>query len=206
MYFSFQKIKFQSHSCQHEVISDTMDVKSVSVAVCSHSKVICWVLRTSSLKLFFSDSYHRCYSKCRSDSNSAVIKKPKRFRVDQSKSSLRELGSGSDIPSDRKRSNWSRWLSMIISVTQTSIAARHHWLLTVVPLMFSQAIWYTENQGLDGPVFGSADTWNGVGIFFDSFDNDGKVYLLLKLLAIFHVNVFLAQLGCKKVAFLTPSI
>lgn len=72
--------------------------------------------------------------------------------------------------------------------------------------MFSQAIWYTENQGLDGPVFGSADTWNGVGIFFDSFDNDGKVYLLLKLLAIFHVNVFLAQLGCKKVAFLTPSI
>ncbi|KAM7320439.1 hypothetical protein ACRRTK_020882 [Alexandromys fortis] len=36
------------------------------------------------------------------------------------------------------------------------------------------AIWYTENQGLDGPVFGSADTWNGVGVFFDSFDNDGK--------------------------------
>ncbi|ERE82903.1 protein ERGIC-53-like protein [Cricetulus griseus] len=36
------------------------------------------------------------------------------------------------------------------------------------------AIWYTENQGLDGPVFGSADMWNGVGIFFDSFDNDGK--------------------------------
>ncbi|XP_060029937.1 protein ERGIC-53 isoform X2 [Erinaceus europaeus] len=36
------------------------------------------------------------------------------------------------------------------------------------------AIWYTENQGLEGPVFGSADMWNGVGIFFDSFDNDGK--------------------------------
>uniref|UniRef100_F6SS58 Lectin, mannose binding 1 n=1 Tax=Macaca mulatta TaxID=9544 RepID=F6SS58_MACMU len=36
------------------------------------------------------------------------------------------------------------------------------------------AIWYTENQGLEGPVFGSADLWNGVGIFFDSFDNDGK--------------------------------
>ncbi|XP_028915699.1 protein ERGIC-53 [Ornithorhynchus anatinus] len=36
------------------------------------------------------------------------------------------------------------------------------------------AIWYTEAQGLEGPVFGGADSWNGVGIFFDSFDNDGK--------------------------------
>ncbi|EMP26707.1 Protein ERGIC-53 [Chelonia mydas] len=36
------------------------------------------------------------------------------------------------------------------------------------------AIWFTEGQGLEGPVFGAADTWNGVGIFFDSFDNDGK--------------------------------
>nr|XP_057920295.1 protein ERGIC-53 [Doryrhamphus excisus] len=36
------------------------------------------------------------------------------------------------------------------------------------------AIWFTEAQGLDGPVYGAADKWNGVGIFFDSFDNDGK--------------------------------
>lgn len=28
---------------------------------------------------------------------------------------------------------------------------------------------------MEGPVFGAADKWNGVGIFFDSFDNDGKV-------------------------------
>lgn len=28
---------------------------------------------------------------------------------------------------------------------------------------------------MEGPVFGAADRWNGVGIFFDSFDNDGKV-------------------------------
>ena len=26
----------------------------------------------------------------------------------------------------------------------------------------------------EGPVFGSADQWRGLGIFFDSFDNDGK--------------------------------
>ncbi|XP_023684479.2 protein ERGIC-53 [Paramormyrops kingsleyae] len=36
------------------------------------------------------------------------------------------------------------------------------------------AIWFTEGQGLEGPVYGAADSWNGVGIFFDSFDNDGK--------------------------------
>uniref|UniRef100_A0A1B6D2N9 L-type lectin-like domain-containing protein n=1 Tax=Clastoptera arizonana TaxID=38151 RepID=A0A1B6D2N9_9HEMI len=37
------------------------------------------------------------------------------------------------------------------------------------------ALWYTEGQGsFDGEVFGSSDKWNGLGIFFDSFDNDNK--------------------------------
>ncbi|NP_001080950.2 lectin, mannose binding 1 S homeolog precursor [Xenopus laevis] len=36
------------------------------------------------------------------------------------------------------------------------------------------AIWFTAAQGLDGDVYGASDSWNGVGIFFDSFDNDGK--------------------------------
>ncbi|KAL0965900.1 hypothetical protein UPYG_G00287490 [Umbra pygmaea] len=36
------------------------------------------------------------------------------------------------------------------------------------------AIWFTTAQGTDGPVYGAADRWNGIGIFFDSFDNDGK--------------------------------
>ncbi|XP_068608836.1 protein ERGIC-53 [Brachionichthys hirsutus] len=36
------------------------------------------------------------------------------------------------------------------------------------------AVWFAADQGLDGPVYGAADLWNGVGIFFDSFDNDGK--------------------------------
>ncbi|KAK6494384.1 protein ERGIC-53-like [Huso huso] len=36
------------------------------------------------------------------------------------------------------------------------------------------AIWFTSDQGLEGPVFGAADSWNGLGIFFDSFDNDAK--------------------------------
>ncbi|XP_026470091.1 protein ERGIC-53-like [Ctenocephalides felis] len=37
------------------------------------------------------------------------------------------------------------------------------------------AFWYTESKGAyDGDVFGSSDMWNGLGIFFDSFDNDNK--------------------------------
>ncbi|CAG0919605.1 unnamed protein product [Notodromas monacha] len=34
--------------------------------------------------------------------------------------------------------------------------------------------WFTEARGREGPVFGSSDAWKGLGIFFDSFDNDNK--------------------------------
>jgi len=36
------------------------------------------------------------------------------------------------------------------------------------------AFWYTAAKGLEGPVYGSSDQWIGLGIFFDSFDNDNK--------------------------------
>ncbi|CAG9764058.1 unnamed protein product [Ceutorhynchus assimilis] len=37
------------------------------------------------------------------------------------------------------------------------------------------AFWYVSKKGdYDGEVFGSSDKWNGLGIFFDSFDNDNK--------------------------------
>lgn len=36
------------------------------------------------------------------------------------------------------------------------------------------AFWYTATKGFEGPVFGSSDRWNGLGLFFDSFDNDNK--------------------------------
>merc|ERR1711953_1019106 len=36
------------------------------------------------------------------------------------------------------------------------------------------AFWYTATKGFEGPVFGSSDKWNGLGVFFDSFDNDNK--------------------------------
>lgn len=29
-------------------------------------------------------------------------------------------------------------------------------------------------MGQEGPVFGSSDMWDGLGVFFDSFDNDGQ--------------------------------
>lgn len=45
------------------------------------------------------------------------------------------------------------------------------------------AFWYTAEKGGSGPVFGNKDNWVGMGIFLDSFDNDGKVfYSLLKFL------------------------
>uniref|UniRef100_U5EV65 Putative mannose lectin ergic-53 involved in glycoprotein traffic n=1 Tax=Corethrella appendiculata TaxID=1370023 RepID=U5EV65_9DIPT len=37
------------------------------------------------------------------------------------------------------------------------------------------AFWYTTEKGdYNGDVFGSSDKWVGLGIFFDSFDNDNK--------------------------------
>lgn len=39
---------------------------------------------------------------------------------------------------------------------------------------FYQALWFTEGKGVEGPVFGSNDNWKGLGLFFDSFDNDNK--------------------------------
>lgn len=37
------------------------------------------------------------------------------------------------------------------------------------------AFWYTQEKGhYDGTIFGSSDKWNGLGVFFDSFDNDNK--------------------------------
>ncbi|CAI5439022.1 unnamed protein product [Caenorhabditis angaria] len=34
-------------------------------------------------------------------------------------------------------------------------------------------IWYTSQLGALGPVFGANDFWTGMGLFLDSFDNDG---------------------------------
>ncbi|XP_055332626.1 protein ERGIC-53-like [Paramacrobiotus metropolitanus] len=46
------------------------------------------------------------------------------------------------------------------------------------------AFWYATERMQEGDAFGSKTTWNGLGIFFDSFDNDGKmnnpyVYVIL---------------------------
>jgi hypothetical protein len=36
------------------------------------------------------------------------------------------------------------------------------------------AFWYTRYPGKTGPVFGGPEKWNGLGVFIDGFDNDGK--------------------------------
>ena len=35
-------------------------------------------------------------------------------------------------------------------------------------------MWFTEEKGTEGPVFGNIDKWKGLGVIFDSFDNDGQ--------------------------------
>ncbi|XP_030828281.1 protein ERGIC-53-like [Strongylocentrotus purpuratus] len=35
-------------------------------------------------------------------------------------------------------------------------------------------IWFTQTRGEEGGVYGSSDKWNGMGLFFDSFDNDNQ--------------------------------
>ena len=37
------------------------------------------------------------------------------------------------------------------------------------------AIWFTEQFPELGEVFGMSNYWKGLGLFIDSFDNDGKV-------------------------------
>jgi len=36
------------------------------------------------------------------------------------------------------------------------------------------AFWYSQTPGQMGPVFGSIDNFVGLGVFLDTFDNDGK--------------------------------
>jgi mannose-binding lectin 1 len=36
------------------------------------------------------------------------------------------------------------------------------------------AFWYTSAKGTQGPVFGANNYWTGLGMFFDSFDNDAQ--------------------------------
>ncbi len=38
-----------------------------------------------------------------------------------------------------------------------------------------QAIWVTAQPGSEGQVYGNLGTWAGIGLFLDSFDNDGMV-------------------------------
>ncbi|XP_078666702.1 protein ERGIC-53-like [Branchiostoma floridae x Branchiostoma belcheri] len=68
------------------------------------------------------------------------------------------------------------------NVWSTYINGHDHWSIEVTIRVTGRgrigadglAIWYTKTRGVDGPVYGSSDRWNGVGVFFDSFDNDNQ--------------------------------
>jgi mannose-binding lectin 1 len=36
------------------------------------------------------------------------------------------------------------------------------------------AIWFVEESKKEGPTYGYADQWNGLGVIFDTYDNDGN--------------------------------
>lgn len=58
-------------------------------------------------------------------------------------------------------------------------------LFNIVSIL--QAFWYTmESEGMTGPVFGSRDNWKGLGVFFDSFDNDAKVCTMVYSLWLYY--------------------
>ncbi|XP_054613431.1 protein ERGIC-53 isoform X2 [Dunckerocampus dactyliophorus] len=92
------------------------------------------------------------------------------------------IHSGNAIPSTDQVRITPSLKSQRGSVWTKNKAAFEHWEAEVTFRVSGRnrvgadglAIWFTEAQGLDGPVYGGADKWNGVGIFFDSFDNDGK--------------------------------
>jgi hypothetical protein len=44
------------------------------------------------------------------------------------------------------------------------------------------ALWYVDQPKVEGDVYGYRNKWNGLAIMMDSFDDDGKVILLLLLL------------------------
>lgn len=59
-------------------------------------------------------------------------------------------------------SEWTAVLSLRVSGANTNVGSE------------GMAFWYTESRAQMGHVFGGNDTWNGLGVFLDSFDNDGK--------------------------------
>ncbi|XP_031805235.1 protein ERGIC-53-like [Sarcophilus harrisii] len=45
------------------------------------------------------------------------------------------------------------------------------------------AVWYTRDRGQSGPALGAPAFWDGVGILFDSFDNDAQNNPVIQILA-----------------------
>ena len=61
---------------------------------------------------------------------------------------------------------------------------------------FTQAIWFTQTAGTgEGQVFGNTETWNGLGVMLDSFDNDGLVSRSILTYAVCRVHNYDVQKG-----------
>lgn len=63
-----------------------------------------------------------------------------------------------------------------------------------------RVVWLTKQRMTEGPVFGSTDRFQGLGIFFDTYDNErahvSKVYIVFKKIhALFVASYFPLRYG-----------
>jgi len=66
-------------------------------------------------------------------------------------------------------------IGIMMLVACYSLLSYHNCHFLIYSCLLSlQAIWFTETPFQAGPVFGSVDKWKGMGILFDSFDNNGR--------------------------------
>lgn len=75
-------------------------------------------------------------------------------------------------PSIKSRKGW---------VWTKNAFSHPHWMIDVSVRVTGRlkhgadgmAIWFTQNAGTEGQVFGNTEVWRGLGVMLDSFDNDG---------------------------------
>eukprot|EP00027_Filamoeba_sp_ATCC50430_P012517 CAMPEP_0168569900 /NCGR_PEP_ID=MMETSP0413-20121227/16427_1 /TAXON_ID=136452 /ORGANISM="Filamoeba nolandi, Strain NC-AS-23-1" /LENGTH=525 /DNA_ID=CAMNT_0008602473 /DNA_START=190 /DNA_END=1767 /DNA_ORIENTATION=+ len=76
-------------------------------------------------------------------------------------------------PAEKSRQGW-MWNAKSVSFPSWEVELNFRIGSTSSLGADGMAFWYTKNSKREGPVFGSEDNWEGLGIFFDTFDNDAQ--------------------------------
>ena len=56
-------------------------------------------------------------------------------------------------------------------------------------------MWLTRGRAQQGPVFGSVDQWEGLGVFFDTYANSRHAYVFPEVLAILNDGTKIYDVG-----------